>query len=86
MRENRMLIVLLILTLAGTAWSIWAYAHPPKCAQPPVERPEPTPVDVQWDEQTDSVEDKRRMLDKIFETHRQTDDDVDPATVVADRR
>ena len=64
-----MLIVLLILTLAGTAWSIWAYAHPPKCAQPPVERPEPTPVAVEWDEQTDSVEDKRRMLDRIFAQH-----------------
>ena len=81
-----MLIVLLILTLAGTAWSIWAYAHPPKCAQPPVERPEPTPVVVEWDEQTDSVEDKRRMLDKIFAQHSQNDDDIDPPTVVADRR
>lgn len=81
-----MLIVLLILTLAGTAWSIWAYAHPPKCARPPVERPEPTPVEVQWDEQTDSVEDKRQMLDKIFAQHSASDDDIDPPTVVSDRR
>ena len=81
-----MLIVLLILTLAGTAWSIWAYAHPPKSAQPPTERPEPTPVAVKWDEQTDSVEDKRKMLDRIFEQHHANDDDVDPPTVVADRR
>ena len=81
-----MLIVLLILTLAGTAWSIWAYAHPPKSAQPPTERPEPTPVAVEWDEQTDSVEDKRKMLDRIFEQHHANDDDVDPPTVVADRR
>lgn len=81
-----MLIVLLILTLAGTVWSIWAYAHPPKCAQPPTEKPEPTPVVVEWDESIDSVEDKRKMLDRIFETHRQNDDDVDPPTVVAVRR
>ena len=78
-----MLIVLLILTLAGTAWSIWAYAHPPK----PVAQPQtPTPVAVEWDEQTDSVEDKRRMLDRIFAQHSTNDDDVDPPTVVADRR
>ena len=81
-----MLVVLLVAVVAGTAWSIWAYAHPPKSAQPPTERPEPTPVAVEWDEQTDSVEDKRRMLDRIFAQHSTNDDDVDPPTVVADRR
>ena len=81
-----MLIVLLIATIAGTAWCIWAYAHPPKCVQPPVERPEPTPVEVQWDERVDGVDEKRQMLDKIFAQHQQNDDDVDPPTVVADRR
>lgn len=81
-----MLIVLLILSLAGTAWSIWAYAHPPKCVHPPAERPEPTAVTVEWDEQTDSVEDKRQMLDQIFARHTPSDDEIDPPTVVADRR
>lgn len=81
-----MLIVLLILTLAGTAWCIWAEAQPPKCAHPPVERPEPTPVEVQWDERVDGVEEKRQMLDRIFSQHQHNDDDVDPPTVVADRR
>lgn len=81
-----MLIVLLILTLAGTAWCIWAETQPPKCALPPLERPEPTPVEVEWDDRVDGVEDKRQMLDKIFETHRQHVDDVDPPTVVAVRR
>ena len=81
-----MLVVLLVAVVAGTAWSIWAYAHPPKCAQPPADRPEPTPVEVEWDESIDSVEDKRKMLDRIFERHHTNDDDVDPPTVVADRR
>lgn len=81
-----MLIVLLILTLAGTAWSIWAYAQPPKCAHSPAEKPVPTPVTVEWDERVDGVEDKRQMLDRIFAQHSTSDDDIDPPTVVADRR
>ena len=81
-----MLVVLLIAVVAGTAWSIWAYAHPPKCAQPPAEKPEPTPVAVEWDEQTDSIEDTRMMLDTLFAQHSQNDDDIDPPTVIARRR
>ena len=81
-----MLIVLLIVTVVGTAWSIWAYAHPPKCERPPAEQPDPTPAIVTWDESVDGVEDKRRMLDRIFETHRQNDDDIDPPTVVVTRQ
>ena len=81
-----MLVVLLIAAVAGAAWSIWAYAHPPKRAQPPVERPEPTPVEVEWDERVDRIDEKRQMLDRIFAQHQQNDDDVDPPTVVADRR
>ena len=81
-----MLIVLLILTVAGTAWCVWAERQSAKCTHPPVEKPDPTPVTVEWDESVDSVEDKRQMLDRIFETHKQRDDDADPPTVVMPRR
>ena len=77
---------LLISTFTAIAWCVWDETRPPKCARPPVETPPPTPVAVEWDEQTDSVEDKRKMLDRIFERHHTSDDDVDPPTVVADRR
>ena len=78
-----MIIALLAVTVAWTAWCVWAEKNPPK---PTVQPQAPTPVEVEWDEQTDSVEDKRRMLDQIFERHVPNDDDVDPPTVVADRR
>jgi hypothetical protein len=43
-------------------------------------------VEVQWDERVDGVDDKRQMLDRIFAQHSASDDDIDPPTVVADRR
>ena len=83
-----MLVVLLVLAIAGTAWSIWLEwkERTPNCEHPPAEKPEPTPVVVEWDERVDGVEDKKKMQDRIFEQHRHNDDDVDPPTVVADRR
>ena len=81
-----MFAVLLISTFAAIGWCLWAETRPPKCARTPTETPEPTPVAVEWDEQTDSVEDKRMMLDKIFAQHTQDDDGIDPPTVVARRR
>ena len=81
-----MIIALLAVTVAWTAWCVWAEKNPPRHAEPPTAKPEPTPVAVELDEKTDSVEDKRRMLDRIFAQHSTNDDDVDPPTVVADRR
>jgi hypothetical protein len=79
-----MLVVLLILAVAGTAWSLWAEAQlrtPKRVTQPP------TPVEAQvvWDEAVDGVESKRKMLDRIF-AEGNPDSDEDPPTVVADRR
>ena len=78
-----MFVFLLISTFTAIAWCVWAETRPPKCARPPVETPPPTPVAVEWDEQTDSIEDTRMMLDKLFAQHSQNDDDIDPPTVVA---
>ena len=79
-----MLVVLLILAVAGTTWSLWAEAQlrsPKRATQPP------TPVEAQvvWDEAVDGVESKRAMLDRIF-AEGNPNSDEDPPTVVADRR
>ena len=79
-----MLVVLLILAVAGTTWSLWAEAQ----HRSPKRIPEaPTPVEAQvvWDEAVDGVESKRKMLDRIF-AEGNPDSDEDPPTVVADRR
>ena len=79
-----MLVVLLILAIAGTAWSLWAEAQlrsPKQATQPPT----PVEAEVVWDEAVDGVESKRAMLDRIF-AEGNPDSDEDPPTVVADRR
>lgn len=81
-----MFFVLLIATFTATAWCLWAAARPPKCAQPPVETPPRGPTTVDWDEQTDGIEDKRTAGDKRFAQYPQNDDDRDPPTVFAGRR
>lgn len=78
-----MFVFLLISTFTAIAWCVWAETRPPKWARPTVETPPPTPVAVEWDEQTDSIEDTRMMLDKIFAQYPQNDDDIDPPTVIA---
>ena len=77
-----MIALALIVTVAFTAWTIWEGAKQSLRRLPRIEA---TPVVVE-EEHVVGVEDKRRMLDKIFAQHHANDDDVDPPTVVADRR
>jgi len=48
---DRVLIVLLILSVAGTGFCIWAEAHPPRSPQPvPVQTPTPVTVVIDDDD------------------------------------
>ena len=74
--EIVMLVALLVLSVAGTAASIWAGR--PRPAQP-------TPVVPEVVEE-ESLDEKVKMLDEIFGTIRRDDGDEDPPTVVMDTR
>lgn len=78
-----MIALALIAAAAFTAWTIWAGA------KQSVRRPPPIPVvPVVVNEETlSAVDEKVRLLDEIFDTlQRPADDEVDPPTVVADKR
>jgi hypothetical protein len=75
-----MIALALIVTVAFTAWTIWAGAQHSLARLPRIAA---TPVLVE-EEQVLGVEEKVRMLDEIFDTlKRPEDDEVDPPTVVA---
>lgn len=71
-----MLVVLLVLSIIGTAASIWAGRPRPQ---------KPTPVVPEIVEE-ESIDEKVKMLDEIFGTIRHDDGDEDPPTVVMDTR
>ena len=73
----------LIVTVAFTAWTIWAGAQSSLKRLPLIAA---TPVLVE-EEQFLGVEEKVRMLDEIFSaTPLLADDEVDPPTVVMNKR
>ncbi len=73
----------LIVTVAFTAWTIWAGAQHSLKQLPRIAA---TPVVVE-EEQVVGVEEKVRMLDEIFSAAPfPKDDEVDPPTVVAPKR
>jgi len=78
-----MIALALIVTVAFTAWTIWEGAKQSLRRLPHIAA---TPVVVE-EEQVVGVEEKVRMLDEIFDTlKRPADDEVDPPTVVMDKR
>lgn len=81
-----MLIILLLATTAFTAWCIYAGAQGSLRRLPRITA---TPVVVQLVEEAreGGVEEKQRMLDEIFSARPfPREDEVDPPTVVMDRR
>ena len=78
-----MIALALIAAAAFTAWTIWEGAHQRVRRLPPI--PD-VPVVVN-EETLTAVDEKVRLLDEIFDTlKRPADDEVDPPTVVADKR
>jgi hypothetical protein len=73
----------LIVAVVFTAWTIWAGAQSSLKRLPPI-----PVVPVVVDEETlNAVDEKVRLLDEIFDTlKRPADDEVDPPTVVMDKR
>jgi len=73
----------LIGAVAFTAWTIWEGAKQSVRRLPPI----PVVPVVVNEETLTAVDEKVRLLDEIFDTlQRPADDEVDPPTVVADRR
>lgn len=70
------MVVLLVLSVVGTAAAIWAGRPRPA---------KPTPVAPEIVEE-ESRDEKVKMLDEIFGTIRRDDSDEDPPTVVMDTR
>jgi len=78
-----MIALALIVTVAFTAWTIWAGAQHSLARLPRIAA---TPVLVE-EEQVLGVEEKVRMLDEIFSaTPLLAGDEVDPPTVVDAKR
>ena len=73
----------LIAAVAFTAWTIWEGAKQGVRRLPPI----PVVPVVVNEETLTSVDEKVRLLDEIFDTlKRPADDEVDPPTVVMDKR
>jgi hypothetical protein len=73
----------LIAAAAFTAWTIWEGAKRSVRRLPPI----PVVPVVVNEETLTAVEQKARLLDEIFDTlKRPADDEVDPPTVVSDKR
>ncbi len=73
----------LIAAAAFTAWTIWEGARQSVRRLPPI----PVVPVVVNEETLSAVDEKVRLLDEIFDTlKRPADDEVDPPTVVADKR
>lgn len=78
-----MIALALIAAVAFTAWTIWEGAHQSVRRLPPI----PVVPVVVNEETLTAVDEKVRLLDEIFDTlKRPADDEVDPPTVVADKR
>ena len=78
-----MIALALIVAVAFTAWTIWEGAHQSVRRLPPI----PVVPVVVNEETLAAVDEKVRLLDEIFETlKRPADDEVDPPTVVMDKR
>lgn len=78
-----MIALALIGVVAFTAWTIWEGAKQSLRRLPRIEA---TPVVVE-EEQVLGVDEKVRMLDEIFSARPfPNDDEVDPPTVVMDKR
>ena len=73
----------LIATAAFTAWTIWEGAKQSVRRLPPI----PVVPVVVNEETLTAVDEKVRLRDEIFDTlKRPADDEVDPPTVVMDKR